>query len=271
MEFASAIARAASFALATAPRERKDAALEKLAELIDASHFELLAANQRDLLSPEAAALSPAVRDRLELNEKRLRHLAASVREVVALPDPVGELLEEIARPNGLRIRKVRVPIGVIGIIYESRPNVTADSAALCLKSGNACVLRGGSEAIHSNTAIAGILSEASEQAGVPSGAITFDPGALPDGACYTITLGSRTFTGPLGGDTDAKVRALSGDATGDGLVNLSDALAIQARIGGDPAASPGFDVDLSGAIDLSDALAAKAAVASPAGQALCP
>src|SRR5688572_30550115 len=103
-------ARAASLALATAPTAKKDAALEKLADLIDASHFELLAENQRDLLSPEATALTPAARDRMTLNEARLKHLAQSVREVVALPDPVGDVLEETARPNGLRIRKVRVP-----------------------------------------------------------------------------------------------------------------------------------------------------------------
>src|SRR5690606_10842464 len=115
-------ARAASLLLATAPRERKDAALEKLADLIDASHFELLEANQRDLLSPEAGALTDAAKERLTLNEKKLRHLSASVREVAALPDPVGQTLEEFTRPNGLRIRKIRVPIGVIGIIFEARP-----------------------------------------------------------------------------------------------------------------------------------------------------
>jgi glutamate-5-semialdehyde dehydrogenase len=154
-------ARAASLLLATAPAAAKNAALEKLADLIDAAHFELLGANQQDLLSPEAQALSPAARDRLELNAARLRHLAESVRAVVALPDPVGDVLEETVRPNGLRIRKLRVPIGVIGIIYEARPNVTIDCAVLCLKSGNACILRGGKECFHTNTALVALIQQA--------------------------------------------------------------------------------------------------------------
>ncbi len=169
-------ARAASFVLATAPAAAKNAALEKLADLIDASHFMLLESNQRDLLSPEAGALTPAVRDRLTLNEMRLRHLAASVREVVALPDPVGESLEEITRPNGLRIRKLRVPIGVIGIIFESRPNVTIDCAVLCLKSGNAALLRGGKECFHTNMALASLVSQALVAANLPGDAVQLVP-----------------------------------------------------------------------------------------------
>ncbi|MBC7368564.1 MAG: gamma-glutamyl-phosphate reductase, partial [Undibacterium sp.] len=125
-------ARAASLVLATTPAAAKNAALAKLADLIDASHPALLTANLQDLATPEAAALSPASRDRLTLTTARLTHLATSVREVIALPDPVGDLLEETTRPNGLHIRKVRVPIGVIGIIYEARPNVTNDCAILC-------------------------------------------------------------------------------------------------------------------------------------------
>jgi glutamate-5-semialdehyde dehydrogenase len=112
--------------------------------------------------------------DRLRLTPDRIEAMAAGIREMVKLTDPVGQTLNMRRRPNGMQVGRVRVPIGVIGIIYESRPNVTADSAALCLKSGNACVLRGGSEAIHSNTAIAVVLAEAAEQAGVPSGSITF-------------------------------------------------------------------------------------------------
>ena len=137
-------ARAASLVLATAPTAAKNAALIRLAALIDGAHAELLAANARDVASPEAAALTPAARDRLALTPARLQHLAESVREVAALPDPVGDVLEDATRPNGLQIRKLRVPIGVIGIIYEARPNVTIDCAVLCLKSGNACILRGG-------------------------------------------------------------------------------------------------------------------------------
>ena len=169
-------ARAASLVLATAPRERKDAALARLAELIDASHAELLAANAKDLASPEAAAVAPAVRDRLTLNPKRLQQLSAAVREVIALPDPVGATLEAFTRPNGLRIRKVRVPIGVIGIIYEARPNVTIDCAILCLKSGNASILRGGKESFHTNTALAALIARATADAGLPADAVQLVP-----------------------------------------------------------------------------------------------
>ena len=169
-------ARAASHPLAVAPAARKNAALEKLAALIDASVFELLEANQRDLLSPEGLALAPAARDRLELNEPRLRQLAQSVRQVAALPDPVGEVLEHWTRPNGLRIEKRRVPIGVIGIIYEARPNVTIDCAALCLKSGNAGILRGGKECFHTNTALAALVTQALHAAGLPGDAVQLVP-----------------------------------------------------------------------------------------------
>ena len=169
-------ARAASHTLAVATTAQKDAALEKIAALIDASHFTLLEANQRDLLSPEAQALNPAARDRLELNESRLNHLAQSVRQVVTLPDPVGELLEETVRPNDLQIRKVRVPIGVIGIIYEARPNVTIDCAALCLKSGNACILRGGKEIFHTNSAFAALITQALHATGLPGDAVQLIP-----------------------------------------------------------------------------------------------
>ena len=169
-------ARAASHLLATAPTAQKNAALEKLADLIDASIFELLETNQRDLLSPEALALSPASRDRLELNESRLRKLAESVRQVAALPDPVGEALDGTMRPNGLHLQRVRVPIGVIGIVYESRPNVTIDCAVLCLKSGNAAILRGGKECFHTNTALAALVSQALSQAGLPGDAVQLIP-----------------------------------------------------------------------------------------------
>jgi glutamate-5-semialdehyde dehydrogenase len=196
-------ARAASLVLATAPRTKKDAALIKLAELIDASHALLLLANQRDLASSEATALTPAARDRLTLNEKRLKQLADSVREVAALPDPVGDVLEEIARPNGLRIRKLRVPIGVIGIIYESRPNVTIDCAILCLKSGNASILRGGKECFHTNTALAGLISTALAAAGLPAEAVQLVP--TTDRAALTTLLKLDTLIHciiPRGGES---------------------------------------------------------------------
>lgn len=180
-------ARAASFVLATAPTAKKNAALDQLAQLIDASHAVLLEANARDLASPEAAALSAAARDRLTLNEKRLRQLAVSVREVTSLPDPVGETLETIERPNGLIIRKVRVPIGVIGIIYEARPNVTIDCAILCLKSGNACILRGGKECFHTNTALAALIQQALAFAGLSTDAVQLVP--TTDRAALTTLL----------------------------------------------------------------------------------
>ncbi len=169
-------ARAASLVLATAPTEQKNAALAKLADLIDVSHTALLAANAQDLASPEAAALAPASRERLTLSPAKLTHLAHSVREVIALPDPVGAELEAWTRPNGLRIRKLRVPIGVIGIIYESRPNVTVDCAILCLKSGNASILRGGKECFHTNTALATLIAQALTATGLPADAVQLIP-----------------------------------------------------------------------------------------------
>jgi glutamate-5-semialdehyde dehydrogenase len=196
-------ARAASFPLAIAPTATKNAALEKLADLIDASHFELLAENQRDLLSPEASALAPAARDRLTLNETRLKSLAASVREVAALPDPVGELLEETTRPNGLRLQKIRVPIGVIGIVYEARPNVTIDCAILCLKSGNAAILRGGKECFHTNTALAALVAQALTHAGLPADAVQLIP--TTDRAALTTLLKLDTLIHciiPRGGES---------------------------------------------------------------------
>lgn len=196
-------ARAASLVLATAPRVKKDIALTALADLIDASHAVLLEANARDLASPEATALTAAARDRLTLDDKRLRHLAASVREVVALPDPVGTVLEEINRPNGLRIRKVRVPIGVIGIIYEARPNVTVDCAILCLKSGNASILRGGKECFHTNTALAALIQRALEAASLPADAVQLVP--TTDRAALTALLKLDTLIHciiPRGGES---------------------------------------------------------------------
>lgn len=196
-------ARSASYVLATAPSVKKDVALAKLADLIDASQAEILLANGQDLASADAAALSPAVRDRLRLDENRLRHLAASVREVIALPDPVGAVLEEMTRPNGLHIRKVRVPIGVIGIIYESRPNVTIDCAVLCLKSGNAAILRGGKESFHTNTALAGLIATALADAGLPSDAVQLVP--TTDRAALTTLLKLDTLIHciiPRGGES---------------------------------------------------------------------
>lgn len=159
--------------LATLSTQIKDNALYAMADALERETDRLKAENQKDLKSAREKALSQALIDRLTLNEKTIREMAKGLRDVAALPDPVGEITRMWQRPNGMRVGRIRVPIGVIGIIYESRPNVTADSAALCIKSGNSVFLRGGSEAIHSNRAIASILIEAGGKAGLPGGAIT--------------------------------------------------------------------------------------------------
>jgi len=143
-----------------------------MADALESHEADLLKANQVDLRA--AVGLSPAAIDRLTLTPKRITEMATGLREVAALPDPVGQVFGLARRPNGMQVGRMRVPIGVIGIIYESRPNVTADAASLCLKSGNAVVLRGGSEAIQSNAAIVRVISEAGGKAGIPEGAITF-------------------------------------------------------------------------------------------------
>lgn len=158
-------ARAASLELATTSAEQKNTALAAIAQQLENSVESLLAENAKDLEAAKANGLTAPMIERLSLSPERIGQIAASVREVIALPDPVGEVLEETTRPNGLLIRKVRVPIGVIGIIYESRPNVTIDCAVLCLKSGNASILRGGKEAFYTNTAFAALLARALEQA----------------------------------------------------------------------------------------------------------
>src|SRR5437870_12691918 len=139
-----------------------------MADEIMASQTAILSANEKDLKKAEVDALPPAMIDRLKLNVERITAMADGVRQVAALADPVGKVLGEWARPNGMRISKVRVPIGVIGIIYESRPNVTADAAVLCSKAGNATILRGGSESIHSNLAIVEALQRGAAKGGLP-------------------------------------------------------------------------------------------------------
>ncbi|HVC84609.1 MAG TPA: glutamate-5-semialdehyde dehydrogenase [Solirubrobacteraceae bacterium] len=165
-------AKRAARTLATLDASVKDAALECVARALEASTQEILEANQSDVAAGREAGLSPALLDRLTLDDRRIEAMAAGVRAIAALPDPVGEVLEEFRRPNGLEIRKLRVPLGVIAVVYEARPNVTIDAAALCLKSGNAVVLRGSSSAACSNAVLAGIAARAAEAAGVPEGAI---------------------------------------------------------------------------------------------------
>jgi len=165
-------AKRASYKLSTLSTQIKNDALCGMAKSIE-QHADLIQLeNAKDLKAGKEKDLSAAMLDRLTLTEKRIADMAAGLREVAALPDPVGAIERMVRRPNGLQIGKMRVPIGVIGFIYESRPNVTADSTALCLKSGNAILLRGGSEAIHSNLCLARLLSDAAQTAGVPEGAV---------------------------------------------------------------------------------------------------
>jgi glutamate-5-semialdehyde dehydrogenase len=168
--------RNASRVLARLRPELKNQALIAMADGFLARTEELVAANGLDLEAARAKGLSDAMVDRLVLNPKRIAAMAEGVRQVASLPDPVGSISDMTTRPNGIQVGRMRVPIGVIGIIYESRPNVTADAASLCLKSGNACILRGGSEAIHSNGAIARVMVEAASQAGIPKAAIQVVP-----------------------------------------------------------------------------------------------
>ncbi|MFT6865154.1 MAG: glutamate-5-semialdehyde dehydrogenase [Akkermansiaceae bacterium] len=169
-------ARRAALALAVLSEEKKNEILRAMAVGIRDAAPEILEANVRDLAAGEERGLTAAMLDRLRLDESRLEAVAVGVEKVATLPDPVGEILGEWARPNGIRIQQLRVPIGVIGIIYESRPNVTSDAAVLCLKSGNATILRGGSEAIHSNRALADALQVGGAKAGLPEGAIQLIP-----------------------------------------------------------------------------------------------
>ncbi|MEO7319416.1 MAG: glutamate-5-semialdehyde dehydrogenase [Chthoniobacteraceae bacterium] len=169
-------ARAAARVLAGLDAAAKDAGLLAMANEILAASGEILAANARDVEKGAANGLSKPMLERLTLNDKKLAAMAQGIRDVAALPDPVGETIRDWTRPNGLRITKVRVPIGVVGIIYESRPNVTSDAAVLCTKTGNATILRGGSEAIHSNVAIAAALSRGGAKAGLPADAILLIP-----------------------------------------------------------------------------------------------
>jgi glutamate-5-semialdehyde dehydrogenase len=167
-------AKAASRTLARLDSAAKDRALLAIANALEARTPEILEANARDLEAGRESGLSAALMDRLALDEPRVAAMAAGVREIVALPDPVGELLEGFRLANGLDVRKVRVPLGVVAVVYEARPNVTIDAAALALKSGNAIVLRGSSSAAHSNAVLAAVASEA---AGLPEGALSLVAG----------------------------------------------------------------------------------------------
>src|SRR5215208_1344699 len=188
-------AKRASRELAVTSTEAKNAALVRLAELLGARTGEILEANADDLADERAAGLTPALRDRLTLDEARIAAMAEGVQAIAALPDPVGEVLDERTLESGLRMRKVRVPLGVIAVVYEARPNVTVDCAALTLKSGNAIVLRGSSYAARSNAALASAVREATAE------------GGLPEETVELLTSGDRAELAEL--------------ATADGLVDL--------------------------------------------------
>ncbi|MFQ5959073.1 MAG: glutamate-5-semialdehyde dehydrogenase, partial [Alphaproteobacteria bacterium] len=169
-------ARAAAGELAIAPSGVKDAALRAAAGAIRGARAALLDANAEDMAAARERGLSAALLDRLELTADRIEAMAAGLEEIAAFPDPVGAVIAEWTRPNGLAIQRVRVPLGVIGVIYESRPNVTADAGGLCLKAGNAVILRGGSESFHSSRAIAECLARGLEAAGLAAGCIQIVP-----------------------------------------------------------------------------------------------
>jgi glutamate-5-semialdehyde dehydrogenase len=168
-----AAAKRAARELATVSSRVKDEALEAIACALLEHGDEILEANARDVELGREAQLSDALIDRLTLTEGRITEMAAGVRKIAALPDPVGEVIDGSTLPNGLALRRVRVPLGVVAVVYEARPNVTIDAAALCLKSGNAVVLRGSSSAAHSNAVLAGVASDAALTAGLPSGAMS--------------------------------------------------------------------------------------------------
>src|ERR1700684_3523879 len=165
-------AKRAARELQTLSSAAKDAALEAMADALIESTDEILSANARDLEAGESSGLAEALMDRPTLTTERIAQTAAGVRKIAALPDPVGEVIDGQTLPNGLQLRRVRVPLGVIAVVYEARPNVTIDAAALCLKSGNAVVLRGSSMALHSNAVLASVAVAAATAASLPEGAM---------------------------------------------------------------------------------------------------
>jgi len=182
------LARAAAADLAPLPRSAKDAALLAMADALEARTAEILEANALDVSGGRGEGLSESMIDRLSLTAARVADMADGLRQVVTLPDPVGEVLRGYTLPNGLEVRQVRVPLGVIGIIYEARPNVTVDAAGLCVKSGNAVLLRGSSSARHSNAALVAILDDAATAAGLPPHTIQLVPGHTRESVKHLMT-----------------------------------------------------------------------------------
>ena len=184
-------ARKGALAIANAATEEKNRWLNAMADALEEECAALIDANMHDMKKGEEKGLSEAMLDRLKLDEKRIKGMADGLRHVVTLPDPANRILSETVRPNGIKIQKVSVPIGVIGFIYESRPNVTVDAAGLCLKAGNAVILRGGSEAICSNSAIAGCILKAGRLAGMPEGVIHFIPWTTHEAVSILLKMDS--------------------------------------------------------------------------------
>ncbi len=194
-------AKAAAPALARAPREVKDAALEALAKSLEERSDELIEANALDLAAGAAAGLSAALLDRLLLDQQRIAAIAAGARQVAMLDDPVGELIEERQLENGLQLRKLRVPLGVVAVVYEARPNVTIDASALCLKSGNACLLRGSGTAVNSNAMMVEIAADAAESVGLPRSVVTLVGGGRDQLAELATQQGVVDLIVPRGGE----------------------------------------------------------------------
>ena len=201
LEQMGARAKAASRQLAIATTSQKDQALTFMADALRAHCDDILAANAQDVAAAKEAGTRAALIDRLSLSAERIDGMAKGLTDVRDLPDPIGDVLDEVTRPNGLRIQKVRVPIGVIGIIYEARPNVTSDAAGLCLKSGNATILRGGKEAIRSNLAVTAALREGLEKAGLPADCVQLIEDTSRDSATALMHLnGYLALLIPRGG-----------------------------------------------------------------------
>jgi len=181
-------AREAAVVLRRLTRDQKDAALLAMADALDANAASIVTANETDLVRARAAGTSEALVDRLTLTPQRIAAIAESLRDVAALPDPVGEVVRGYTLPNGLQVRQVRVPLGVVGMIYEARPNVTVDAAGLCLKSGNAALLRGSSSASSSNTALAAVMRDALVSVGLPADAVQIVPGDSHESVKHLMT-----------------------------------------------------------------------------------
>ena len=196
-------AKEAAAALRLLTRHEKDAALLAMADALDARAPEIVAANESDVARAEEAGTAPALIDRLTLTTARIADIAQALRDVAGLPDPVGEVIRGYTLPNGLQVRQVRVPLGVVGMIYEARPNVTVDAAGLCLKSGNASLLRGSSSAASSNEALTRIMRDSLVESGLPADAVQMVPGETHDSVKYLMTArGLVDVLIPRGGES---------------------------------------------------------------------